>query len=411
MKNYRSMDSALAANRRQFLQGLGACTVATGGVVLGVGCSQGEEEDERPAPPAAAQRPETNIAEFMKVPRSDHAIPGPFPGRVVQVTDPKSLVDDTVDAAVVREMMAEGITKLTGKSLQESFGLFFTKDDVVGLKVNPVGAPLINTRHEVVDAAIRWLVDGGLPKRNIVIWDRFDMMLTDAGFTAANFPGVRIEAMQTMDPEGDSWRTPDGRHVSEDGFDREAYYYAKGIEGKGVAGYKDDVLYLNQHVFNGEYSYFGKLVTKDLTKIVNLPVFKNTGNGISMATKNLGYGALCNVGRLHAPLFFDVCTEVLAAPWVRDRLVLNITDGLRGQYEGGPDKNAQFVYPHYSLYFATDPFAVDMICHQQIVEKRKQMKVQVNEHPRFTEYLRYAQRLGLGVGDPDQIDHVLVRNA
>jgi hypothetical protein len=235
------------------------------------------------------------------------------------------------------------------------------------------------------------------------------MMLADAGFTAENFPGVRIEAMQTMDEEGDRWRTADGRHVSEGNFDREAFYLAKGVVGKGVRGYKDDEFYLNQHVFNGEYSYFGTLVTRQLTKIVNLPVLKNTGNGISVATKNLGYAAVCNTGRLHVPLFFDVCTEVLAAPWVRDKLVLNIADGLRAQYDGGPDKNAQFVYPHNSLYLATDPFALDMVCHQHIVAKRKEMKVTVNEHPRYTEYLRYAERLGLGVADPAKIEHVTVK--
>lgn len=40
-----------------------------------------------------------------------------------------------------------------------------------------------------------------------------------------------------------------------------------------------------------------------ISPIVNLPVFKNTGNAISMATKNIGYGAVCNTNRLHAPLF------------------------------------------------------------------------------------------------------------
>ena len=137
--------------------------------------------------------------------------------------------------------------------------------------------------------------------------------------------------------------------------------------------------------------------------------FKNTSNGISVATKNLGYGAVCNCGRLHAPLFFDVCTEVLAAPWIRDKLALNITDGLRGQYEGGPGKNAQFVYPHHSLYFATDPFAMDLVGHQQIVARRRAEGVKVNEHPRFTEYLRYGERLGLGVADPAKIELVKVK--
>jgi hypothetical protein len=103
---------------------------------------------------------------------------------VVQVTDPRSLKDDVVDAKVVREMVADGLGRLTGVGPEESFKMLFKTDDVVGLKVNPVGPPLINTRHELVDAMIRWLVDGGLSKNNIVIWDRFDMMLSDAGYTA-----------------------------------------------------------------------------------------------------------------------------------------------------------------------------------------------------------------------------------
>jgi hypothetical protein len=173
--------------------------------------------------------------------------------------------------------------------------------------------------------------------------------------------------------------------------------------GKNVPGYPNDEFYLNQHVFNGEYSYFGKLLTQKLTKIINLPAYKNAGHGISMACKNLGYGSICNSGRLHAPLGLKVGTEVLAAPAIRDKLVLNITDGIRGQYEGGPAMNAQFVYPNCSLYFATDPFALDMICHRELVAKRKEMGIEVNEHPSFTDYLRDAEKLGLGVADVKKI--------
>jgi hypothetical protein len=350
---------------------------------------------------------ETNIADFMKVPKGPHAIPGPFPGRVVQVTDRRSLDGDTVNAAIVAAMFARGITTLTGKNMKKSFQLLFSRDDVVGLKVNPVGAPHISTKPELVQAVIDWLVDNGLPRKNIVIWDRFAGMLPAAGFTAERFPGIAIEGLQTMDEEGNAWRDASGKHVSIAAFDQDAYYFAKGIVGKGVRGYKDDEFYENQHVFTGEYSYFGKLITQRLTKLVNLAAYKNTGNGISMATKNLGYAAICNTGRLHAPLFFKVCTEVLAAPAVRDKLVLNVTDGLRAQYDGGPDVNEQFLYPNHSLYFATDPFALDMACHRELVAKRKAMGVTVNEHPRFTEYLHYAQELGLGIADPKRITRVL----
>ncbi len=127
-----------------------------------------------------------------------------------------------------------------------------------------------------------------------------------------------------------------------------------------------------------------------------------------MATKNLGYGSICNTNRLHRPLFFDVCTEVLAFPVIRNKLVLNITDGLRAQYDGGPAANAKFTYLFNTLFFATDPFALDMTCHNILVQKRKEMNVKVNEHPRFTEYLRYAERLGLGIADPGKIEHVCI---
>jgi len=399
-QGYRSMESAARLDRREFIRAAGACSVVLGGATLGVpGFAQ-----ETAAKPAAPAPPQTNLNEFMKVPRGPHAIPGPFPGRVVQVVDPTSLRGDRVDSGTVRDMVEEGITRLTGRNLEESFRLFFTADDVVGLKVNPVGPPLINTRHEVVEAVIRWLVDNGVPRGNVVIWDRFDFMLRDGGYTGQNFPGVQIAGLQTMDEEGGKFRDADGNHLSKKNFDMSAVYRVAGVEGKGVRGYKDDEFYLNQHVFAGEESYFGTLVTRKLTKIVNLPVFKNTGNGISMATKNLGYGAICNTGRLHAPLGLKVGTEVLAAPWVRDKLVLNITDALRGQYDDGPMLNAQFVYPAHTLYFATDPFAIDMVGHRHLVAKRREMGVRVDENPRFTEYLHYGEKLGLGVADPARID-------
>ena len=310
---------------------------------------------------------------------------------------------DNFDAAVVAGMVTKGITALTGKDMKASFGLFFDKKDIVGIKVNPVGPPLINTRPEVVDAVVNWLTDAGLPPENIVIWDRFDYMLKDAGFTTERFKGIKVEGLQTMDENGNKWKDANGNHLSINNFDKNVFLFAKGITGKGVPNYPNDEFYLNQHVFNGEYSYFGKLVTQRLTKIINIAAYKNTGQSVSMATKNIGFGSLCNVGRLHGPLGMKTSTQVIAAPVIRDKMVLNITDGLRGQYDGGPDKNAQFVYPNYSLYFATDPFALDMICHNELKEKRRAMGGTVNDNPRFTEYLTYAQSLGLGVADVGKI--------
>ncbi len=123
-----------------------------------------------------------------------------------------------------------------------------------------------------------------MPKQNIIIWDRFDYMLKDAGFTSVRFPGVGIEGLQTMDENGNNWRDKNGKHLSVNNFDQEVFYFVKGIIGKNIRGYKDDEFYLNQHVFNGEYSYFGKLITRKLTKIINLAAYKNTGNGEDTVT-------------------------------------------------------------------------------------------------------------------------------
>ncbi len=394
---YDSLHAAHPLTRRTLLRAAGA--VAAGGVVLGApGASWADV--------TVAPEVKTNLDEYMAAPRGPYAIPGQHPGRVVEVHDPACLEDDTIDAAVVRGMVERGIPALTGQDLPASFSTLFTPDDVVGIKVNPVGPPLISVKHEVVQALIGWLEAGGVSRDRIVIWDRFEEMLAEAGFTAERYPGVRIVGLQAS-LEGDGpWKDDQGRHVSDVQFDRGASYHAAGVEG-GAGGYHEAAdSYLRQHVVAGEHSFFAKLVTTDLTKIINVAAFKNTGNGVSMATKNLGYGAINNTGRLHTPLFFRVCTEVCAAPWIRDKLVLNVLDGIRGQYDGGPMMNEQFVYPLRTLYLATDPFALDMVGHRELLAKRKAEGVTVNEHPRFTDYLRQGQELGLGVADPERIQVV-----
>jgi len=398
MKNsaYRSIPLPGQVNRRDFLK-IGGAVGA--GLVLGRPKLRAQEKK-------TPVRIATNIQDALNIPKTDRSLPGRFPGQVAKISDTRVAAGNGFDASVVRDMFTRGLRLLTGKNPRKSFRLLFDRDDVIGIKVNPVGPGLISTRPELVEAVIGWLLDNGMERSHIIIWDRFDYMLRDAGFTPERFPGIGIAGLQTMDEAAASgqsqdnsrWLDKDGNHVSTANFDQSVFYWAD-VEGP------KDAAYLNQHVVNGKYSYFGSLLTKKLTKIINLPVFKNTGNGISMATKNIGYAAICNTGRLHKPLFFDVCTEVLAFPVIRDKLVLNVTDGLRGQYDGGPEPAASFIYPLNSLFLATDPFALDAVCHRLLVEKRKSMGVKVNEHPVYSEYLRYAEKLGLGVVDPARVAH------
>ncbi len=108
---YRTMPTTSSIDRRGFVRAAAVGAAAVGGLVLGVPAS-GEEK------PAAT---ETNIGDFLKVPRTRLSLPGLFPGRVVKVTDARVLRDERVDAKVAAEMVEKGIRTLTGKRMKDSF--------------------------------------------------------------------------------------------------------------------------------------------------------------------------------------------------------------------------------------------------------------------------------------------------
>jgi len=147
MKGYKSLSPDNALDRRNFFK-LGGAVGA--GLVLGgrtlFALAGPEPGQNAPAPKSPPPRPKTNIEDALKVPRTAHSLPGPFPGKVVEVNDPKAMPDGKPDAKVIGAMFEKGLARLTDKTLQASFGLFFAKNDVVGLKVNPVGPGLISTR-------------------------------------------------------------------------------------------------------------------------------------------------------------------------------------------------------------------------------------------------------------------------
>lgn len=57
-------------------------------------------------------------------------------------------------------------------------------------------------------------------------------------------------------------------------------------------------------------------------------------------------------------------------PVIRNKVVLNILDGVKGVYHGGPGARPEFVWEHHTMYFATDPVALDHVGWTKIDEKR-----------------------------------------
>jgi hypothetical protein len=120
--------------------------------------------------------------------------------------------------------------------------------------------------------------------------------------------------------------------------------------------------------------------------------------------KNLAFGVISNTGRLHAKLWNETCAEVCAFAPIRDKVVLNICDGLRGCFNGGPGANPQFICNYNTILVATDPVALDRISYDIIAGKRIAEGIQKEATPEVLKFLTMSSGLGLGISDKAKID-------
>jgi hypothetical protein len=342
-------------------------------------------------------KPATNIKDALKYPRTASSMPGKFPGKVVHVHHNKCIVEKKFDSAAVNEMVKSGILNLTDKKdISEAWRMFVSPDEIIGLKVNPIGGKLLSTSLEITEAVIQQLEAAGIPRKNIVIWDRREFELHEAGFTEKNFPNIKIVGTEQKDDK-DSFYDKDGKLYGEKMIDKDWYYYADVEE-------KYDAETIPYMINEGKYSYFSKIVTQQVDKIINIPVLKNAGSSITLCLKNLAYGSISNTGRLHKQLWSETSAEVCAFPPLRDKVVLNIVDGIKGCYDGGPGANPDFITEFNSVLVGTDPVAVDRVGYEIIFKKRIEEKIQKEESPKGRKFLTLAQNLQLGVADIEKID-------
>src|SRR5262245_47116491 len=78
-------------------------------------------------------------------------VPGPYPGRVIEVRHPRMISKDVKNREGIKESVARGMKELTGATdAVEAWRSFFEPGDVVGVKMNPVGNPLANSSSELM---------------------------------------------------------------------------------------------------------------------------------------------------------------------------------------------------------------------------------------------------------------------
>jgi uncharacterized protein (DUF362 family) len=359
--------------------------------------------DRRAFLQVAASAPAALAAEDHKIPKyrvvsrfqpaAHPGMPGPYPGKVVSLHAAKCIDVETEkpDAAVVREMMARGMRALTGDAdVRDSWARFIAPADVVGIKVNCSGAPRIMSTPEVVAEIVRNLMTLGVKPEQIWIYERFQSQVDTVRYDRYVPQGVHIWTAETR---------------------------------RGSIESYDPATYVEVNFFDEEdtRSNLIRLVSNTFTKIINVPNMKDHGAaGVTGCLKNIAYGDFSNVARSHSGIVTNTysfigtlaCVEPL-----RSRTVLQVMDGLRGVWQGGPFlTNRKFCFFPKQMMFGTDPVSIDRLLLDIIDNKRKaegalsvwdrdpsHANPRLNQFVREPGHIEYAAHLGLGVYDLNKI--------
>jgi hypothetical protein len=372
------------------------------------------------------------------------AMPGPFPGRVVEVHHQGALksgkrngyTERNRDA--VKSMVDRGMCELTGSAdAVEAWRRLFSPGDRVGIKVVPVGRPDSISSHEVVLEIIDGLRSAGVRPGDILVFERYRNEFLVSGYHEILPDGVHWEAASAQydDPQteidGQLPGQPREDHVA--GYDPDIF--------RELAFCLPDADPKDDRRFR---SHLTTIVSRKIDKLITVPVLKDhRSSGVTLALKNLSHGLVNNVSRSHIikrhhppqerGANLNQCGTFIPAmaslPKTRAKAVLHILDGLVATWEGGPkiDNKTFATWPYSSLLFATDPVALDHIGWEIIDRKRvaegwpviaemgldaRTGVVQVAGKPypeelhiRQPQHIPLAETLGLGVFDRDRIEH------
>lgn len=371
-------------------------------------------------------------------------IPGARPGRVVEVKHPATLRTEEDqgyrrrDADVIRRMLDRGMRELVGcEEAIEAWRFLFQPGDLVGIKVVPVGKPDSISSYELVHEVVKCLGQAGVPRKDILVFDRYKVDFMAARYHEHMPEGVRWECCsatydtQQLEIDGQTRGQPKERNVA--GYDRDVYRELPFCD--PTTDRADDRRFR---------SHLSRIVTHSIDKFISLPVLKDhRSSGVTLALKNLSHGLVNNVARSHMHhkqweastrgKTINQCGVFIPAmvslPPTREKAVLQILDGIVGTWEGGPGAwNASFATWNYgSLFFATDPVAMDHIGWEIVNAKRRQQgwpdveemgiegkngwierngKPVLEQFPmRQPEHIPLASNLGLGVFDYSAIEH------
>ena len=306
--------------------------------------------------------------------------------QIVSIENSGAISNYQADADIVQAMVNCGITNFTGQAtVGAAWRSLVSTQDVVGIKVFSEPGMLTGTRPAVVAAVIHGLLDAGVPPQNIIIWDKYEKNLRTAGyFKLAAQLGVRAAGSL------------------ETGYDPTTFYRPDtAVIGNLVWG---DLEFGQTNIGVGRNSFVTKLVSQQMTKIISIaPLLNQEDVGVCGHLYSLTLGSVDNTRRFESNPFrlATAVPEIYALPILGDRVVLNITDALIGQYEGGSRILLHYAAVKNQLWFSRDPVALDVLSIKALDDERRSLNAP--ETKPYLELYANANLLQLGENNLEKI--------
>jgi uncharacterized protein (DUF362 family) len=264
----------------------------------------------------------------------------------------------------LRRGFEAGFRALLGKErAADAIASVFPPSERIGVKINTIGGRSISTRREVSLALAGLLSETRRGARDIVIWDRTNRELQDAGYRLNLVgPGPKI----------------------------------LGTDSAGL-GYEPEIV---SHLNIG--SRFSTIQTRMIDASISLAILKDHGTtGVTAGLKNY-FGAIHNPNKYHDTNGDPYVAELFDTPAVKAKHRLTILDALTVQCHRGPSYHPRWAVPFEALIFSLDPVAADFAGWKVIEKLRSERGLpSLKEDGREPAYLFTAERMGLGAARED----------
>ncbi len=369
---------------------------------------------------------------------------------VVSTAADDMLINRKYNPEAVRRAFAAGLKELTGeKTLKNAWASMVSPDDVVGIKINCLGAPKVSSSRESIDEVITGLKSADVKENNIIIWDARDTGFARTGLELnKGSEGVRVMGTSPAWEAASPWvegydrnvyltledgtlkkfRTLMDQNFTETGTHREIFnscawlwmlvqqgdekaqkyrqeirrLYMDFNDREGIKRIAEEVAekFHDTEVEDEEKSFFSEIVTQKITKLINIPVLKhNEDSGVTWAAKNIALGVTTNKIRFHIDYCARSIPEIMSFPCIKDNFFFNVAAAAK--ISTVSVAGAQMAFDN-RIFFSRDPVAMDRIG-LDILEAKRAEKGLESIRDIATHVASCAEK-GLGTADLAQID-------